>query len=100
MTGLSETTKYTFYGALFGLCFPVGAIVFLYVIGEIPGARDPLVVIAQAHQNSLLYIIDSAPFFLGLFARLAGIRQDRLLEFSASLEQQVAAKTESLGRAL
>ena len=100
MQSFSETTKYTLYGVLFGLCFPVGAVVFLYVIGDIAGSPNPASVITQAHQNSLLYIIDTAPIFLGLFARLAGIRQDRLLEFSASLEQQVAAKTESLERAL
>ena len=100
MSRVSEATKYTLYGALFGLCFPVGAVVFLYAIGDISGALDPAAIIAQAHRNSLLYIIDSAPFFLGLFARFAGVRQDRLLEFSASLEQQVAAKTESLERAL
>lgn len=99
MTRLSETTKYTIYGALFGFCFPIGAIVFLYAIGHIQG-ESVSAIVTEAHDNALLYIIDSAPFFLGLFARLAGVRQDRLLRFSASLEQQVAEKTESLQRAL
>ena len=95
-----ETEKYTVYGALFGVCFPVGAVAFLYALGEIGTAPGTPGLLVQAHRNVLLYIIDSAPFFLGLFARLAGVRQDRLLAFSASLEQQVAAKTQSLRAAL
>lgn len=96
---LSEATKYTVYGALFGLCFPVGAIVFLCVIGE-ARASGVTAAIASAHHNYLLYIIDTAPFFLGLFARFAGVRQDRLLLFSSALEKQVEQKTESLRLAL
>ncbi len=100
MERLNETQKYTIYGALFGFCFPIGSIAFLYFINEITDTSSLAAVIAEAHRNSLLYVIDSAPFFLGLFARLAGIRQDRILRFSASLEQQVAEKTESLRLAL
>jgi diguanylate cyclase (GGDEF)-like protein len=97
---LSETTKYTGYGALFGLCFPIGSVFFLYFMNEIGDTSSLYAILAQAHHNSLLWVIDSAPLFLGLFARLAGGRQDRILRFSASLEQQVAAKTESLRLAL
>lgn len=100
MPRFSETTKYTLYGALFGLCFPVGAVAFLYLIGDIGGPGRSGSLIAQAHHNPLLYIIDSAPFFLGLFARFAGIRQDRLQRLTDSLEEQVQAKTASLEHAL
>lgn len=100
MARLNETTKYTIYGALFGLCFPIGSIVFLCLMNEITDTSDWWAVLAEAHSNSLLWVIDSAPLFLGLFARLAGMRQDRILRFSASLEQQVADKTESLHLAL
>lgn len=100
MAPLNEATKYTIYGALFGLCFPAGAIIFLILTGEISVSLNPVFIVAKAHNNHLLYIIDTAPLLLGLFARFAGIRQDKLLEFSGSLEQQVAAKTESLKQAL
>lgn len=100
MAHWSETNKYTGYGALFGLCFPIGSIAFLYLMNEIVDTSSLVTIIAGAHQNSLLWVIDSAPLFLGLFARLAGMRQDRILRFSASLEQQVAEKTESLLRSL
>lgn len=100
MTRWNETTKYTLYGALFGLCFPVGSIVFLGLMNEIKDTSSLLAILAASHDHSLLWVIDSAPLFLGLFARLAGIRQDRILQFAASLEQQVADKTESLRLAL
>ena len=100
MTRWNETTKYTLYGALFGLCFPVGSIVFLGLMNEIKDTSSLLAILAASHDHSLLWVIDSAPLFLGLFARLAGMRQDRILRFSALLEQQVADKTESLHLAL
>jgi hypothetical protein len=83
MARLSETTKYTLYGASFGLCFPIVSIGFLYFMNAISDTSDLIATIAAAHQNILLYVIDSAPLFLGLFARLAGM-PDRILHFSTS----------------
>ena len=100
MRQLSEANKYTIYGAIFGFCFPIGSIFFLYVMHELGNATTLLQMLAHAHNNNLLYVIDTAPFILGLFARLAGIRQDRIHKFMFSLEQQVAQKTESLRLAL
>jgi diguanylate cyclase (GGDEF)-like protein len=100
MALLSETTKYTLYGTLFGLSFPVVSVVYLCFMNEISDTSDLVTIIVAAHKNSLLYVIDSAPLFLGSFAFLAGLRQDRIIHFSASLEQQVAEKTESLRLAL
>ena len=71
---MNETTKYTLYGALFGLCFPIWSIIFLYFMGETANTSGVLPILAEAHQNSLLWVIDTAPLFLGLFARLAGLR--------------------------
>ena len=100
MRQFSEANKYTIYGAIFGICFPIGSIFFLYVMHELGNANSLLEMVVQAHSNNLLYVIDTAPFFLGLFARLAGIRQDRIHSFLISLEQQVEQKTESLRMAL
>lgn len=96
----SEANKYTLYGALFGFCFPIGSVAFLYVMGKLPEAQGLLQAFLHAHRVELLYVIDSAPFFLGLFARFAGLRQDRILRFSHSLEADVAEKTQSLREAL
>ena len=100
MRQLSEANKYTIYGAIFGICFPIGSILFLYVMHELGNPNSLFEMVVRAHNNSLLYVIDTAPFFLGLFARFAGIRQDRIHGFLVSLEQQVEQKTESLRIAL
>ena len=100
MQNLTEANKYTIYGAIFGICFPIGSIFFLYVVNELGSTTNIIEMVRLAHENSLLYVIDTAPFFLGLFARFAGIRQDRIRGFLASLEQQVERKTESLRMAL
>ncbi len=100
MRNWSETNKYTLYGVLFGLCFPLGAILFLYLTHALAGAGNWIQIIRKAHDNPLLYLIDTAPLFLGIVARCAGTRQDRIHHFLISLEQQVQDKTESLRLAL
>ena len=97
---MTETKKYTIFGALFGFCFPIGSILVLWATGNLANTQSVNSIVASAHQNPLLYVIDTAPFFLGLFAYFAGVRQDRIKQFSQSLEQQVAEKTESLCLAL
>lgn len=99
-TQWSEADKYTLFGTLFGLCFPIGSIAFLYATGELHYTPGLIGILRAAHRNPLLYVIDTAPLFLGLFARIAGIRQDGLQAVATSLEEQVAHKTESLRRAL
>ncbi len=74
-------------GALFGLLFPLAASIL--VIAQ-NGLEFSLAGIGAAHgRNSLLYIIDSAPFFLGLFAAIAGIHRARFAEAQRLREQQV-----------
>jgi signal transduction histidine kinase/DNA-binding response OmpR family regulator len=93
----SEANNYTLYGALFGLCFPVGATLVSSVMAtgqlSVPGMLQ-----AQAG-DPLLWIIDSAPFWLGLFARLAGLRQDRLIHTIANQEAIIAQRTAELAAA-
>lgn len=96
----SETNKYTAYGVLFGLCFPLCAILFLYFTNSLAGADSLTDIFQFAHQNHLLLLIDTAPFFLGIVARIAGTRQDKIHQFLNTLEQQVTDKTESLRLAL
>lgn len=70
----SERLKYAAYGAIFGLLFPVIATLIQSIIdmGEI--TRDAMLAVQRT--DPLLWIIDSAPFWLGLFASIAGGRQD------------------------
>ena len=55
--------------------------------------------IAAQSTNHLLWIVDSAPIFLGLFARMGGLRQDRVDEHARELEDKVADRTRDLMQA-
>jgi len=71
----SEANRFTLYGALFGLLFPIIAtLIEALQIGELSLAT----MLTVQTTDPLLWIIDSAPLFLGLFARFAGWRQDQL----------------------
>jgi len=72
----SEANKFTLYGAVFGLLFPIIATVIQSYMRS--GALTWEAIVTVQRTDPLLWIIDSAPFFLGLFARFAGWRQDQL----------------------
>lgn len=78
----SESARYTTIGAIFGLLFPVVAFLTITFV-----SRDIYL---------LFGVICTAPIFLGAFARLAGLRQDRLNETNRGLEQLVAERTSSI----
>jgi signal transduction histidine kinase/DNA-binding response OmpR family regulator len=72
--GNENTLRYATWGALFGLCFPVFSTFFEAWIrfdSVAPGA-----LIDAQRSSQLLWVIDSAPLFLGWFASLAGRKQD------------------------
>ncbi|HEY6100636.1 MAG TPA: methyl-accepting chemotaxis protein [Anaeromyxobacter sp.] len=70
---------YAFYGALFGLCFPIiGTVIQAASYPEQFGLSAGGMWRA-AKESPLVWIIFTAPFFLGVFASLAGRRQDQIL---------------------
>jgi methyl-accepting chemotaxis protein len=73
------TRMYAFYGALFGLCFPlIGTIIQAASYPE-PFGLSAGGMWRAATESPLLWIIFTAPFFLGVFASIAGRRQDQIL---------------------
>jgi GAF domain-containing protein len=104
----SNTFRYTLYGALFGFAFPVVASVIEIFLQQLPQTLESLLQVQRT--SPLLWIIDTAPLFLGLFASFAGRRKDhadRLNELlkergqdletlQASLERKVAEHTRGL----
>ncbi len=93
-----QANRYLLYGAAFGLLFPIA--------GTLAGAFEAFgtltlssLVEAQA-TNRLLWIINSAPLCLGLFARQAGLHLDRLRETIALRDLSIAESTRSLRDAL
>jgi methyl-accepting chemotaxis protein len=77
------TRRYAILGALFGLCFPVVATL-------IEGAtrHGSVAAFGKAQASPLLWMIDSAPLFLGVLAALTGRRQDRIIALEADRRQQ------------
>lgn len=93
----SAAKCYTVYGIIFGICFPLSAFVLLYFTQRNNSIAD---VFHAAHTNPLLYLIYTAPLVLGIIARIAGIRQDKIHQLAEGLEDLVKVKTASLVHAL
>jgi signal transduction histidine kinase/CheY-like chemotaxis protein len=74
----ANTRAYALYGALFGASFPLlSTAMHAYVAFGGLGLDELL---RAQSTTPLLWIIDTAPFFLGLFASFAGRRQDAVEE--------------------
>jgi methyl-accepting chemotaxis protein len=74
------TRMYALYGALFGLCFPIVGTIIQAVSYPEQFGLTPAGMGRAIRDSPLLWIIFTAPFFLGVFASLAGRRQDQILE--------------------
>ena len=93
-----EAHNYLFYGICFGCLFPVIATILsaLQHYGELNLASAA----STQASNPLLWIIDTAPLFLGWVARYAGIRQDRLHTLVSNQQQTIEERTSALESAL
>ena len=67
---------HTFYGVLFGLTFPLIGILILVFSNSLEFSFDTIVKLHKT--NPLLWIIETAPLFLGVLARFGGLKQDVL----------------------
>ena len=81
----NQVLRFTFYGILFGLFFPLVASLILFYQGQLAPTIHNLILIHQ--QNPILWIIDTAPLFLGIFAYLIGLRQSRLMRLMENINQ-------------
>ena len=80
------------YGVLFGCCFPISATLFdLLRLGY---SFTLLNLVEVQVLNPIHYIIDTAPFFLGLFALIAGRKQDQLVRTNIQLVKNSKIKEE------
>ena len=82
----TEAQKYALAGAVFGLLFPIVATLMRIANSNLPFALSSVVTVQVT--DSLLWIIDTAPFFLGLFAFFAGQRQDNFQKLNLKLKQR------------
>ncbi len=74
---MSHAAKYSLYGAIFGFSFPVLAT--LLDAWLTAGNISIHSLLQSQSQNPLIWMIDSAPIFLGLFACLGGTQYDQLI---------------------
>lgn len=82
----SEQSLYALYGALFGLCFPVfGSMFESYMLYN--RISWELVLTCQ-RESELLWIIDSAPLFLGIFASFGGKQMDVVNEKNREIHER------------
>jgi len=73
--------QYTLIGFLFGCMFPIGAIILVALTSGVS-----LIDIAKMHgDNPILYMIDTAPLFLGAFAMFGGRSQSSAIERNEQL---------------
>ncbi len=79
----TETQAYALYGGLFGLTFPIAGTLLQMIISGTALSVNSFIKVQLS--EPILWIVDTAPIILGLFAALAGRRQDRLLELNERL---------------
>jgi len=81
-----QQKKYALYGALFGLCFPVMGTL---IQASIDNGSIAFAFLGEAQRvTPMLWIIDTAPLFLGLFASFGGVQLDRLEVKNMELEER------------
>lgn len=105
---INATQTYALYGVLFGLLFPIGSTIVRVLDAGLSISLSNILSIQST--DKLLWVIDTAPIILGLFAGFAGHRQDalqkmntdlvnaeqELREIQATLEQRVEQRTGEL----
>jgi len=83
----THTARYTLCGVLLGLVFPIVA---AWTEAQQHGVQG----ILEAHiAEPLLWVIDTTPLLLGLFAFLAGRQHDQVERINARLEQDIKDRT-------
>lgn len=83
---MSIKLKYIIIGTCFGLMFPIGAILFeIYITGETN-------LLTLHKENPILFMIDTAPLFLGVFAYVGGRAQFKAI----NVQDQLKLKSKEL----
>jgi GAF domain-containing protein len=89
----TATRRYAAAGAAFGCLFPLIATTVSIWAEQLPFSLASAVAVQQS--QPLLWIIDTAPIFLGFFAALAGRREDAFIKSNQELREvsrQLAAQ--------
>ena len=90
----SNTYRYTLYGALFGLLFPILSTFGDLILKQLPFSLESLLWVQKS--TPLHWVIDTAPFFLGLFAGFAGRHQERLVRLNETLNRRIKERDQAI----
>jgi two-component system sensor histidine kinase/response regulator len=93
----SSTFKFAIIGIFLGIGFPILGILIMIIHENLPYTLDSIIVVQIS--SPLMWIINTAPIFLGLISALVGLREDRLQQLTTKLEQAVLERTSELLRA-
>ena len=77
--------RFAIYGALFGCLFPILSTVIQLVFKSLPFSLQSIVAVQS---DPMLWVIDTAPFFLGLFAWLIGRKESEVGRLIKNLENK------------
>jgi serine phosphatase RsbU (regulator of sigma subunit) len=91
---MNYKTRYFIYGAIFGCFFPVISSIVDLLVQGLPFSFESILQVQKT--QPLHWVIDSAPLFLGVFAMLAGIKQDEVMQMNQNLEMKVMERTRDL----
>jgi len=87
----TSTFRYALFGFLFGCIFPIVGMMLIVWVNHLSFGLAALMEIQQSQK--LLWIIDTAPLFLGLAFGVAGRREDSFIQIKTHLEQAVTERT-------
>ena len=83
---ISETLRYAIFGAIFGATFPLIGTLARVLLLQLP-INVSNMIYAQS-TDPLLWIVDTAPLVLGMFAAYAGYKQDQVSSINEDLYQR------------
>ena len=78
--------RYAIFGAIFGFLFPLVGTIFRIFISRLPITLFNM--FDAQRTDPLLWVVDTAPIVLGLFAAYAGFKQDLLSKTNEELRQR------------
>ena len=90
----SSLIRYSLFGFIFGLLFPIGGFILEIVYMGLPFTAESLRNIQFGH--ALMWLVETAPLFLAFAFGFGGRRQDELQKLSADLDIRLQEGTSDL----
>jgi serine phosphatase RsbU (regulator of sigma subunit) len=90
----SPIAKYLLFGICFGLLFPICAWLFELILNNLNFTLNNVKIIHKS--NPIIYMIDTAPLFLGIAFLIVGLKQNNTIKLNNTLEEKVLIKTQEL----